>query len=209
MRALPRHAGRRGHDLHGPPGERVPRPPDARAAGPGRSGWCGRAGAVFRFIRPEQLARPEGFRNFLDYLTVLKAPTSPWLPSEWSAEMLMNWLTPGGGPVADRQALGGGAMPRSRSGALVHRRLFLLGYSKAQEGAERKVRRPLRGPAGEPARLAPAAEARVPVQGHAAVLPRQHPVEPADPARGAADRSTSSTSSRCRSTPASGFPSRW
>ena len=48
---------------------------------------------VFRFIRPEQLARPEGFRNFLDYLKVLKAPTSPWLPSEWSAEMLMNWLT--------------------------------------------------------------------------------------------------------------------
>jgi ABC-2 type transport system permease protein len=28
----------------------------------------------------------------------------------------------------------------------VHRRLFHLGYSKAQEGAERKVRRPLRGP---------------------------------------------------------------
>ena len=48
---------------------------------------------MLRFIRPEQLARPEGFRNFVDYLAVLKAPTSPWLPSEWAAEMIMNWLT--------------------------------------------------------------------------------------------------------------------
>ena len=48
---------------------------------------------MLRFIRPERLARPEGFQNFLDYLAVLKTPTSPWLPSEWTSEMVMNWLT--------------------------------------------------------------------------------------------------------------------
>jgi ABC-2 type transport system permease protein len=101
---------------------------------------------LLRVIRPEQLARPEGFRNFVDYLTVLKAPTSPWLPSEWSAEMIMNWLT----RVADPWPivrLWGAAAVALAIGAAVHRRFFHLGYSKAQEGAERKVRRPLRGPA--------------------------------------------------------------
>ena len=101
---------------------------------------------VFRFIRPEQLARPEGFQNFVDYLRVLKAPTSSWLPSEWSAEMIMNWLTMVADPwpIVKLWAFAGAALA---VGALVHRQLFLLGYSKAQEGAARKVRRPLRGPA--------------------------------------------------------------
>ena len=101
---------------------------------------------VFRFIRPEQLARPEGFQSFLDYLRVLKAPTSPWLPSEWSAEMLMNWLTQVADPWPIVKLWAVGAVTLGL-GAVVHRGLFLAGYSKAQEGAARKVRRPLRGPA--------------------------------------------------------------
>src|SRR5204862_112757 len=40
---------------------------------------------LLRFIRPEQLARPEGFRSFVDYLAVLRTPTSPWLPSAWAS----------------------------------------------------------------------------------------------------------------------------
>ncbi|MDQ3427148.1 MAG: hypothetical protein M3477_04890, partial [Gemmatimonadota bacterium] len=47
---------------------------------------------VLRVMRPEQLARPEGFRDFVEYLAVLRTPTSPLLPSEWAAEMIMNWL---------------------------------------------------------------------------------------------------------------------
>jgi ABC-2 type transport system permease protein len=100
---------------------------------------------LFRFIRPEQLARPEGFRNFVDYLKVLRTPTSPWLPSEWSAEMVMNWLT----RIADPRPIAklwGAAAAGVGLGAAVHRQLFSLGYSKAQEGASRKVRRSLRGP---------------------------------------------------------------
>jgi len=100
---------------------------------------------LLRVIQPERLARPEGFRSFVDYLTVLKTPTSPWLPSEWSAAMIMNWL----GRVPDPWPIGrlwGAAALALAVGAMVHRRLFHLGYSKAQEGAERKVRRPLRGP---------------------------------------------------------------
>jgi len=98
-----------------------------------------------RFLRPEQLAQPEGFQNLVDYLAVLRTPTSPLLPSEWTAAMVMNWLL----QVADPWPvikLWGTAAIAIGIGAVIHRRLYSLGFSKAQEGAERKVRRPLRGP---------------------------------------------------------------
>jgi ABC-2 type transport system permease protein len=101
---------------------------------------------MLRFIRPERLARPEGFQNFLDYLAVLKTPTSPWLPSEWASEMIMNWLTRVSDPWPIVKLWGAGLLALA-VGAAVHRHLFLVGYSKAQEGAARKVRRTLRGPA--------------------------------------------------------------
>ncbi len=47
---------------------------------------------ILRFLRPERLAQPEGFKNLVDYLAVLRTPTSPWLPSEWTASIIMNWL---------------------------------------------------------------------------------------------------------------------
>jgi ABC-2 type transport system permease protein len=100
---------------------------------------------ILRFLRPEQLAQPEGFRNLVDYLAVLRTPTSPFLPSEWTASMIMNWLL----RVADPwpiAKLWAAAPVAVVAGALLHRRLYHLGFSKAQEGAERKIRRPLRGP---------------------------------------------------------------
>ncbi|HEY3012668.1 MAG TPA: hypothetical protein VGJ36_07985 [Gemmatimonadales bacterium] len=100
---------------------------------------------ILRFLRPEQLAQPEGFRNLVDYLAVLRTPTSPFLPSEWTASMIMNWLL----RVADPwpiAKLWTAAVVAVVAGALLHRRLYHLGFSKAQEGAERKIRRPMRGP---------------------------------------------------------------
>jgi ABC-2 type transport system permease protein len=100
---------------------------------------------VLRFLRPEQLAQPEGFNNLVEYLAVLQTPTSPWLPSEWTAAMIMNWLL----RVADPwpiAKLWAAAPIAVAIGAAVHRKLYHHGFSKAQEGAERKIRRPLRGP---------------------------------------------------------------
>lgn len=108
-----------------------------------------------RFLRPEQLAQPEGFRNLVDYLAVLRTPTSPFLPSEWTASMVMNWLL----RVADPwpvAKLWGAATVAVVLGALLHGRLYSLGFSKAQEGAERRVRRPLRGPLSRVLRSLPA-----------------------------------------------------
>ncbi len=112
---------------------------------------------LLRFMRPEQLARPEGFRNFVDYLAELRTPTNPLLPSEWTAEIIMNWLLRVGDPwpVA---LLWGAALAAVTIGALVHRKLFHSGFTKAQEGAERKLRRPLRGPLGAALKSVPAAK---------------------------------------------------
>jgi ABC-2 type transport system permease protein len=100
---------------------------------------------ILRFLRPEQLAQPEGFKNLVEYLAVLRTPTTPLLPSEWTAEMIMNWLL----HVADPWPIAKlwvAAPVAVILGGLLHGRLYHLGFSKAQEGAERKIRRPLRGP---------------------------------------------------------------
>jgi ABC-2 type transport system permease protein len=45
---------------------------------------------LFRLMRPEQLARPEGFRSLIEFISLLRTPTSPWLPSEWVQTALMS-----------------------------------------------------------------------------------------------------------------------
>jgi ABC-2 type transport system permease protein len=100
---------------------------------------------MLRLIRPEQLARPEGFRNFVDYLAVLRTPTSPYLPSEWAASMIMNWLLRIADPLPIAM-LWVSALGALAVGGVVHRLLYHSGFSKAQEGAERRITRKLRGP---------------------------------------------------------------
>ncbi|MDH5642718.1 MAG: hypothetical protein OEY63_00845, partial [Gemmatimonadota bacterium] len=47
---------------------------------------------MFRIVRPEQFARPEGFQSLLDFITLLRTPTSPLLPSEWATDSMMGFL---------------------------------------------------------------------------------------------------------------------
>ena len=94
---------------------------------------------LFRLIRPEQLARPEGFRNLLDFITVLRTPTSPFLPSEWSAQAIMGYLRHDIDPLP-LVLLWTTAAAFVTLGAALHRALFAQGFTKAQEGAERFVR---------------------------------------------------------------------
>jgi ABC-2 type transport system permease protein len=94
---------------------------------------------LFRVVRPEQLARPEGFTNLLDFITLLRAPTSPYLPSEWAMNCVMGFL------VGPRDAfplilLWSTAASFVVFGALLHARLYPRGYTRAQEGAERFVK---------------------------------------------------------------------
>lgn len=102
----------------------------------------GAAGGVillFRLIRPEQLARPEGFRNLLDFITILRTPTSPFLPSEWATRAVMGFLRHDLDPLP-LALLWTTAAAFITLGAMLHQRLFAAGFTKAQEGAERFVR---------------------------------------------------------------------
>src|SRR5437867_7450568 len=94
---------------------------------------------LFRLIRPEQLARPEGFRNLLDFLTVLRTPTSPFLPSEWSTKAIMGFLRHDFDPLP-LILLWTTAAAFVTLGALLHRAMYAQGFTKAQEGAERFIR---------------------------------------------------------------------
>ena len=91
---------------------------------------------LFRLMRPEQLARPEGFRSLLEFIAVLRTPTSPWLPSEWVQTGLMSWLRrePDFLPF---YLLASTSAAFLVLGAILHRQLYATGFTKAQEGVER------------------------------------------------------------------------
>jgi ABC-2 type transport system permease protein len=46
----------------------------------------------FRFSQPERLVQPETFGHFLEFLTAMETPSSPYLPSSWSAEIFASAL---------------------------------------------------------------------------------------------------------------------
>jgi len=95
------------------------------------------AGVVvfFRFLRPERLVRPEEFRSLVDFVAVLRTPTSPWLPSEWAANALMSELNGFFDPFPFL-LLASTAMAFLVLGAALHARFYFTGYTRAQEGAE-------------------------------------------------------------------------
>jgi len=91
---------------------------------------------LFRLMRPEQLARPEGFKSLIEFISVLRTPTSPWLPSEWVQAAIMSWL--GREPdFLPFYLLWSSSAAFLVLGALLHRQLYLKGFTKAQESAER------------------------------------------------------------------------
>ncbi|MDO8502864.1 MAG: hypothetical protein Q7S20_13585 [Gemmatimonadaceae bacterium] len=94
---------------------------------------------LFRLMRPEQLARPEGFRSLIEFISVLRTPTSPWLPSEWVQTAVMSWLNeePDALPL---YLLWSTAAAFVVIGAVVQRALYAKGFSKAQESSDRWVK---------------------------------------------------------------------
>ncbi|HWG32646.1 MAG TPA: hypothetical protein VN650_00665 [Gemmatimonadaceae bacterium] len=95
---------------------------------------------AFRLLRPERLARPEGFRSLVDFLAVLRTPTSPWLPSDWVQTGVLGWLRyePDALPF---YLLWSTAAALVVMGAILHRTLYAAGFSKSQEGSGRTATR--------------------------------------------------------------------
>lgn len=94
---------------------------------------------LFRLIRPERLARPEGFRSLVDFIAVLRTPSSPLLPSEWVQKATMGFLN-GTPDWLSLYLLWTTAAAAVVLGALLHRGFYLHGFSKAQESAQKFVK---------------------------------------------------------------------
>jgi ABC-2 type transport system permease protein len=94
---------------------------------------------LLRVMQPEQLARPEGFQSLVEFIAALQSPSSAFMPSEWSAQIIMNWLTRVGDPlpIAMLWTTAGSFLV---FGAMLHHKLYAAGYSKAQEGANSNLR---------------------------------------------------------------------
>src|SRR5205814_6677428 len=90
---------------------------------------------LFRIVRPERLARPEGFRSLVDFVTVLRTPTSPFLPSEWVQRAVMGWLTHHS-ELIQPYLLWTTAGAAIVIGALIQYYLYAKGFSKAQESGQ-------------------------------------------------------------------------
>ncbi|MDT8340039.1 MAG: hypothetical protein RQ751_00885 [Longimicrobiales bacterium] len=101
--------------------------------------------ALFRFLRPERLVRPEEFRDLVDFMAALRTPTSAWLPSQWAADALMSGLEGffDPHPFLLLATTAGACLV---GGAWLHGRFHRTGFSRAQEGREpRAGRRRSRG----------------------------------------------------------------
>jgi ABC-2 type transport system permease protein len=94
---------------------------------------------LFRLLRPERFARPEGFRSLVDFVALLRTPTAPVLPSEWVQRGMMSWLT-GSVDLLPFYLLWSTAAAFVVLGALLHRQLYTRGYTQAQESGERWAR---------------------------------------------------------------------
>ncbi|HEX9562534.1 MAG TPA: hypothetical protein VF981_01115 [Gemmatimonadaceae bacterium] len=94
---------------------------------------------LFRLLRPEQLARPEGFRSLVEFITLLRGTSSPFLPNDWLQQVLMGSLTGGVQPLP-LYLLWSTAAGLVVLGAFLHRALYRVGFTKAQEGAQRLAR---------------------------------------------------------------------
>lgn len=92
---------------------------------------------LFRFAQPERLVHPESFGHFLQFLAAMNTPSSRFLPSSWSAEVLA-------GTLFDRPTEQGFFYALLASYALffplatswVSGAVYLTGWSKAQESRQ-------------------------------------------------------------------------
>jgi ABC-2 type transport system permease protein len=99
---------------------------------------------AFRLLRPERLASPSGLAGFAAFLADIGEP-SPYLPTTWAGEVLLPLLRARPGePLFHLALLASTAGVLYLASAAVVERLFLIAWSRAQQGRFRGAReRPL------------------------------------------------------------------
>jgi len=88
---------------------------------------------IFRMIRPELLANPDQFASFIDYLSAVSAPSGPYVPGAWAANMLSAYLLDRTVDPLLCGLLATTPFSLFFLGEWAMDRLFFNGYSKSQE----------------------------------------------------------------------------
>jgi ABC-2 type transport system permease protein len=92
---------------------------------------------LFRFSRPERLVQPENFGHFVQFLSAMQAPSSPFLPSSWSAEILAGSLfNRPSDPVFFYALLASYALFFPLVTCWISGAVYFSGWSKAQESRQ-------------------------------------------------------------------------
>jgi ABC-2 type transport system permease protein len=99
--------------------------------------------SMFRFMKPERLVDPDIFITVIDYLSVLKAPASPFLPSQWITDVLSAFLfqKQGEDPIFSFACLWSTALAFIVMLGWCFRCIFFDAWSKAQEAKSIRVKR--------------------------------------------------------------------
>ena len=96
----------------------------------------------FRFLQPEKLVNPERFSELVDYLAMMRLPTSPFLPSHWATRSLFPLLK---GRFEDSMfyffLLFSTGLMSVLAGSWICRFLYHRGWSRSYESREARGKR--------------------------------------------------------------------
>ena len=102
-------------------------------------------GGVFvfvRFLQPERFVNPESFYLVMDYITELKIPTSPFLPSQWATSAISPFLFGGTEDILFFVLLlWSTGLAFVVVGEWIFERIYYDAWSKAQEAKSAKLSR--------------------------------------------------------------------
>jgi ABC-2 type transport system permease protein len=95
---------------------------------------------LFRFLRPERLADPEAFFSMMQYMSALKTPDSPYLPTHWATETLWAYLSGSStkGHVFNGLLLWSTAVALIFVNVWIAGAVYFTGFSKSQEAKKRR-----------------------------------------------------------------------
>lgn len=95
---------------------------------------------LFRFLRPERLVDPDAFFSIMQYVSALKSPDSPYLPTHWVTEVLWAHLSgsTGNGRLFEVMLTWSSAMAMVVINIWVAECIYFTGFSKSQEAKRRR-----------------------------------------------------------------------
>jgi ABC-2 type transport system permease protein len=96
---------------------------------------------MFRFLRPERLVNPESFFTAVQYMSALKAPQSPYLPTHWITETIWSSLTESNGVshLFEMMLTWVTAAAIAVINIWVAHAIYFDGFSKSQEAKKRRL----------------------------------------------------------------------